>query len=159
MYIAIYNMNQRLQQFLSAENVSQSQFADKIGVARASVSHILTGRNRPGFDFIENVAKFYPSLNLEWLITGKGKMYKEVNTFVPNRNIESSEEEIQESLFPEPKNEEKEPVESAGTVEYGFEEKSENGSVQPEKTTVAGESRGIDKIIVFFDDGTYQELK
>ena len=45
-------MNIRLQQFLSAENLSQAQFADIIGVARASVSHIIAGRNKPGFDFI-----------------------------------------------------------------------------------------------------------
>jgi len=60
---------------MNAENLTQSQFADSIGVARASISHILSGRNKPGFDFIENIARKYPNLNLEWLITGKGKMY------------------------------------------------------------------------------------
>ena len=70
-------MNTRLQQFIRAENLSQSQFADAIGVARASISHILAGRNKPGFDFIESMARHFPALNLEWLITGKGKMYKD----------------------------------------------------------------------------------
>jgi len=69
-------MNSRLLQFLAAENISQSQFADTIGVARASVSHIIAGRNRPGYDFITSVMKHYPSLNVEWLLAGKGKMYK-----------------------------------------------------------------------------------
>ena len=68
-------MNNRLLQFLKAENISQAQFADTIGVARASVSHILSGRNRPGFDFIEGMARNYPALNIDWLITGRGKMY------------------------------------------------------------------------------------
>ena len=69
-------MNDRLQQFLSAENINQAQFADNIGVARASVSHILAGRNKPGYDFILNMMKRYPDLNVEWLLTGVGKMYK-----------------------------------------------------------------------------------
>ena len=69
-------MNNRLLKFLEAENISQSQFADSIGVARASVSHIIAGRNKPGFEFIERTARQYPSLSLEWLITGKGRMYK-----------------------------------------------------------------------------------
>ena len=69
-------MNDRLQQFLSAENLTQSQFADSIGVARASISHILAGRNKPGYEFIESVARHYPALNIEWFITGKGRMYK-----------------------------------------------------------------------------------
>ena len=69
-------MNNRLQQFLAAENISQSQFADSIQVARASVSHILAGRNKPGFDFLERMARRYPNLSLEWMISGRGKMYK-----------------------------------------------------------------------------------
>ena len=71
-------MNRRLQQFLSAENISQSQFAETLGVARANISHILSGRNKPGFDFIEKLLRAYPALNLDWLVTGKGKMYKSI---------------------------------------------------------------------------------
>lgn len=69
-------MNERLIQFLAAENISQSQFAETIGVARASVSHIIAGRNRPGYDFICSILERYPSLNPEWILLGKGKMYK-----------------------------------------------------------------------------------
>ena len=76
-------MNNRLLKFLEAENISQSQFADSIGVARASVSHILSGRNKPGFDFIERTAKRYPALNIEWLITGNGRMYGEMEPELP----------------------------------------------------------------------------
>ncbi|MBR5699515.1 MAG: helix-turn-helix transcriptional regulator [Bacteroidales bacterium] len=68
-------MNKRLLQFLSAENISQSQLADTLGVARAGISHILAGRNKPGYDFIESLMLHYPDLNIEWLITGKGRMY------------------------------------------------------------------------------------
>ena len=70
-------MDKRLQQFLAAENISQSALADALGVTRASITHILSGRNRPGFDFIEQMALHYPSLSLDWLITGKGRMYKD----------------------------------------------------------------------------------
>jgi len=71
------NMNRRLLQFLQAENITQSQFADILNVARGSVSHILSGRNKPGYDFIESLLLHYPQLNLDWLLTGKGKMYKD----------------------------------------------------------------------------------
>ena len=76
-------MDKRLQQFLSAENISQSSLADSLGVTRASITHILSGRNRPGFDFIEQMALHYPSLSLDWLITGKGRMYKDTDGKVP----------------------------------------------------------------------------
>lgn len=85
----VKNMNERLQQFLAAENISQSQFAETIGVARASISHIIAGRNKPGYEFICSIFDNYPSLNPEWLLLGKGKMYKtaekaEVRSAVPD---------------------------------------------------------------------------
>ena len=69
-------MTDRLQQFLTAENISRSQLADTLGASRASISHILSGRNKPGFDFLESISLRYPSLNLDWLVTGRGKMYR-----------------------------------------------------------------------------------
>ena len=132
-------MNTRLQQFLGAENISQSQFADSIGVARASVSHILAGRNRPGFDFIESMAKRYPALNLEWLITGKGKMYKV--DFTPSQSIqEPPSETVEETLFSEPEVRAEAPKIERTTL---------NKVVQ----------RSIAKIIVFYDDNSFEELK
>ena len=70
-------MNRRLLQFLQAENITQTQLADTLSVARGSVSNILAGRNKPGYDFLESLVLHYPSLNLEWLLSGKGKMYHE----------------------------------------------------------------------------------
>ena len=69
-------MNRRLLQFLQAENISQTQLADTLSVARGSVSHILSGRNKPGYDFLESLLLHYPQLSLDWLLTGKGSMYK-----------------------------------------------------------------------------------
>ena len=140
----VNKMNTRLQQFLGAENISQSQFADSIGVARASVSHILAGRNRPGFDFIESMAKRYPTLNLEWLITGKGKMYKA--DFAPVQPvIEAPAETVEETLFAEP-----EPIPEAPKFERN------TSSKQAQRTN---KQRSISRIIVFYDDNSFEELR
>ena len=82
-------MNQRLQQFIQAENLSQAQFADLLKVARASVSNILSGRNKPGFDFLESLSLHFPDLNLEWLVTGRGRMYKSRTESLPSITSES----------------------------------------------------------------------
>lgn len=150
-------MNQRLQQFLSAENISQAQFADSIDVARASVSHVLAGRNRPGFDFIRSIAEHYPKLNLEWLITGKGKMYKQDSpAAVPAPAPVAAEPAAADSLF--------------GDSSFANEEKEEDIPTPPVKTApgapetapvkdLPAAGRSISRIIVFYDDNTYQELK
>lgn len=87
-------MNRRLLQFLQAESITQTQFADTLGVARGSVSHILAGRNKPGYDFLESLLLHYPQLNLEWLLTGKGRMYKSESA------SEAPAEDMGPSLFP-----------------------------------------------------------
>ena len=69
-------MNTRLKQFIAAENITQAQLADNLNVVRASVSHILAGRNKPGYEFLSGLMSNYPNLNIEWLMFGKGKMYK-----------------------------------------------------------------------------------
>lgn len=143
-------MNSRLLQFLNAENISQSQFADSIGVARASVSHILAGRNKPGFDFIERMARRYPTLNLDWLITGKGKMYAAGTQAAFSAPAKAeAEEPLAMELWPD---EEEKPAvaEPAATTER----KTLVRQVQH-----AVKQRSISRIVIFYDDNTFQELK
>ena len=59
---------------MKLEGVRSSDLADNIGVNRATISHILSGRNKPSIDFFEKLLSFYPNLNINWLITGIGYM-------------------------------------------------------------------------------------
>jgi len=69
-------MKERIQQFLQVENKSSAQFAEEIGVQASSVSHILSGRNNPSLDFILKMLAKFPDISTEWLLFGKGAMYK-----------------------------------------------------------------------------------
>lgn len=74
-------MNSRLQQFLELENLTPARLADMLGVQRSGLSHILSGRNKPGYDFINKLLSKFPAISADWLLTGKGKPYKEMNNF------------------------------------------------------------------------------
>lgn len=141
-------MNRRLQQFLSAENISQSQLAEILGVARASVSHILSGRNKPGFDFILNMTNRFPALNIEWLISGKGRMYTSPTTtlYDPHSAVEEIPSQIN---FVEEIQDFSEPVQEISRPKVNT---LDNKSQQPIN------QRSISKILVFYTDGTFQEL-
>jgi transcriptional regulator with XRE-family HTH domain len=67
-------MKDRITQFLSSEGISPAEFADKIGVQRSSVSHVLNGRNYPSASFIQKMLGSYKSLNPRWLLLGEGLM-------------------------------------------------------------------------------------
>jgi transcriptional regulator with XRE-family HTH domain len=137
-------MNERLTTFLHAEQLSPAQFADLMGVQRSGVSHILSGRNKPGFDFFLTFLRKFPATNIEWLISGRGKMYKDVETqsLFPDH-----------SPLPEPKQ----------TVTYGdmqgphghFIERENPVPATSEKTP---EARCIEKVVILYSDGTFSDF-
>ncbi len=56
---------------MDSHKLNAGSFADRIGVQRSNVSHVLSGRNKPGFDFIEKLLLAFPRVSAEWLFTGK----------------------------------------------------------------------------------------
>ena len=146
-------MNTRLKQFLAAENISQAQFADTINVVRASVSHVLAGRNNPSYDFIRAIMDNYPALNIEWLILGKGKMYKEREAGLLFEEPEQEAmPEMPESSLPETEI----PLQVLGTQTNITSTTEMNAIDNIIQTPV--KQRKVSKIIVLFDDGSYQEM-
>ena len=145
-------MNIRISQFLNAENITQAQFADTLGVARASISHIIAGRNKPSYDFITSVLKHYPRLNPYWLILGKGRMYldSESKIDVDSPVLPQKNDSQTDLLFP---------LETAPA-----EDMTALAPEEPEEKAVQSPaglapSRRISRIIVLFDDGSFQELR
>ncbi len=67
-------MHSRLKNWMESEGLKSSALADSIGVNRATISHILSGRNKPSIDFLEKLLQQYSDLNANWLITGIGFM-------------------------------------------------------------------------------------
>ncbi len=70
-------MRERILEFLKKENKSSVHFAEEIGVQPSGVSHILSGRNKPSLDFVLKMLEKYKFLSTDWLLFGKGSMYKE----------------------------------------------------------------------------------
>ncbi|WP_100611525.1 helix-turn-helix domain-containing protein [Confluentibacter lentus] len=62
----------RLQEVIDFYGESASSFAEKIGVQRSSISHILSGRNKPSLDFVLKILSTYQEVELYWLLNGKG---------------------------------------------------------------------------------------
>ncbi|WP_080056520.1 helix-turn-helix transcriptional regulator [Spirosoma aerolatum] len=62
------SINDKIKQILIDKNLTPSYFADEIGVQRSSISHILSGRNRPSFDIIQKIIRRFPELGYEWIM-------------------------------------------------------------------------------------------
>jgi predicted transcriptional regulator len=62
----------RLQKVIDYYGETASSFAEKIGVQRSSISHILSGRNKPSLEFVLKIFAAFPEVELYWLLNGKG---------------------------------------------------------------------------------------
>lgn len=74
-------MTDRISLLIRAKNLSAAQFADEIGVQRSSISHLMSGRNKPSLDLIQKTLQRFPEVSTEWLLFGKGEMVRELNLF------------------------------------------------------------------------------
>lgn len=61
----------RIRLIMKSGSLTASEFADKIGVKRSNLSHVLSGRNKPSLDFLEKVINAFPKVNAAWLVTGE----------------------------------------------------------------------------------------
>lgn len=68
-------MVERIRNLLETRQLTPTQFADLIGVARPIVSHILSGRNKPSLEVVQRVLAALPDLSMPWLLNGAGPMY------------------------------------------------------------------------------------
>ncbi|MFY0604333.1 MAG: helix-turn-helix transcriptional regulator [Flavobacteriaceae bacterium] len=70
------NFTDRIKKILEYYELTASLFADRIGVQRSSISHILSGRNKPSLDFILKITGEFPDVDIYWLLNGKGTFPK-----------------------------------------------------------------------------------
>lgn len=137
-------MKDRILEFLRRENKSSAQFAEEIGVQASGISHILSGRNNPSLDFILKMVGRYPFISTDWLLFGKGEMYRDNNQSV--------------SLF--------DFVDAASEKHEGSDQVAlEQGTPQPgkpkeehsEKTEYQGMKPRTTRIVIFYEDSTFTE--
>ena len=63
----------RLEKVLGYYDLTASAFADRVKVQRSSISHILSGRNKPSLEFVLKVINAFPEVDFYWLVKGKGQ--------------------------------------------------------------------------------------
>lgn len=124
--------NDRLLTLMKKENLNARQFAEQVGVQPATLSNILNGRNKPSLDVLQRIIYAFPKISPEWLFIGNGPMYRVMDG--------------QPTLF-------------------DMEEKAEEPEVVKEDITQIGRAarksignKTIQKVVVFYSDGTFKEI-
>ena len=96
--------SERLRRIMEFYQLSASGFADRIQVPRSSISHLLSGRNKPSLDFVMKVIKEFEQVELYWLLNGKGSFPSQVspiteNSIKPDEKKEKSANKNKDSIL------------------------------------------------------------
>ncbi|KAB8153564.1 helix-turn-helix domain-containing protein [Kordia sp. TARA_039_SRF] len=131
------DFTKRLKKVIDYYDLSASAFADQLGVQRSSISHILSGRNKPSLEFVMKILSNFPEVELYWLLNGKGNFpatdeNKIAAASAPISKPKTEETSVQQSLSLEEK--------VISTI--------------PSQTTSS--EKTIDKIVIFYTDGTFE---
>ena len=162
-------MKDRINQFLSHESITPAEFADKIGVQRSSVSHVLNGRNFPGAIFIQKMLSSYKTLNPRWLLLGEGQMF-DIKSNINDPTLFNSEEDLPHS---KPYTQTKEPIKNEPLVSpiktsemtnkqlVNSVVNSSTNSSKPINSMVSAPinmtlNREMEQIVIFYKDKTFQ---
>ena len=147
----------RLKQVLQYYSLTSSTFADSINVQRSSISHLMSGRNKPSLDFVLKVTDRYPEVDLYWLLNGKGEFPKK------NENEILNKKSTEQDLFSTDNNEEvkKSSEENIKLAPSLFDENSLDDIVVKKKSNkrFSDNDKKIIKVILFYEDGSFDVFK
>jgi transcriptional regulator with XRE-family HTH domain len=130
---------------MKLNNLTASAFADEIGVQRSSVSHILSGRNKPSLEFIQKVISKYPKVDAAWLISGATSVQSKIKQ--PEELGISAREKLANT----------ERQQNDASTSSTLDKKME--AVPADGDKIRDSEKRITKILVFYSNGTFEELK
>lgn len=150
-------MKDRILQLVEEKNLTLGAFADEIGVERSTMSHIKAERSKPSLDVAQKILERYPEVNADWLILGKGPIYRQkTNSREPN--LFDDFELIASSTAQNEQKTEQKNVTAAAQSTQNSAATAQNVVSAPAPAPAPAKQRCISRVILFYDDGTFEEV-
>lgn len=144
------SINDKIKQVLTIKNLSPSYLADDIGVQRSSISHILSGRNRPSLDIIQKIVRRFPEFSYEWFLDADIQLSSTDDDLPANETATKAAMGRPSSAIKSPQ-----PQLSASFIPQEKPVADDNGINIPKQDNRAKPT--IDRILIFYTDGTFRE--
>lgn len=155
-------INDKIKQILIDKNLSPSYFADEIGVQRSSISHILSGRNRPSFDIIQKIIRRFPELGYEWIMEEDNQTSSQpIPTGYATRSVTRTPDQDRMEGFsypaPQPIGVRSQRTEIPPSAPAQPTSPSDNSNyIEPAIGSPLAEKK-VERILIFYTDGSFRE--
>ena len=146
----------RLEIILDYYSLNASSFADKIGVQRSSMSHLLSGRNKPSLDFVMKILEVFPEVDLYWVLNGTGNFPKREEQNLSY--LKDSSSEMIKTTPPISSNENLITPDLFSKINYDSEQKiplEENDEIKKTSEN-QNQNSEIEKIVFFYKNCTFK---
>ena len=158
--IDAFPMRERLEELMQLLNLNPTQFANAIGVQRATLQHILSGRNEPSLKIIMAIHTSFPDVELEWLLNGKGSAIPQLQQNEPVKDDYPLLPGMESLFFKDDVRNSSENSNLRGEEILPKQRKRRN---YKEVETASDQDipckeKRIKEVVVFFADGTYQKF-
>ncbi|MVM37139.1 helix-turn-helix domain-containing protein [Spirosoma sp. HMF3257] len=159
-------INDKIKQILIDKNLTPSYFADEIGVQRSSISHILSGRNRPSFDIIQKIIRRFPELGYEWIMEEDNLTANQpVQASYINRGVGRPALDRTDRFSTTQSASPAYPPQQSGIRSQRNEIPPSSVPVQqpvdeqifPEPTASVSTEKKVERILIFYTDGSFRE--
>ena len=144
----------RLELVMDYYGMSGGIFADRIGIQRSSLSHLLSGRNKPSLEFVMKIVSALPEVDLDWILNGNGAFPKSNTVIAPS--VKTPIAAAPALLFPdepEPIEIKTEPTIKQPEIAIGSEPLSDVPIFEKNNDVI------IENIVIFYSDGTFTDYK
>lgn len=138
------DISERFKYIMKLNQLSASAFAEEIGVQRSSISHVLSGRNKPSLEFIQKVLNRFPKVDANWLINGSTNMQQ--------KSIKGEGEDLNDR-------EQTQEIKEDHEKQQQAKESLTENIVRSEDPATYGVRKEIERIVVFYSDQTFKEFK
>jgi len=156
---------ERIEKIMQLEEMNSAVFAAEIGIQGSTLSHILNGRNNPSLDVLKKILNRFRTVSSDWLILGVGSMYRSEKQSQTPTLFDLIDESASKSANSEPKIEEKNIPQSL-FIQQKTSPILENVSATPQESIipvniplVESATKAVRKIIVYYNDNTFQEFE
>ena len=145
-------MREKLQKLMASEQLTASRFAELLGIQPSGVTHLLGGRNKPSFDLVQKILRRFPHINPDWLLLDSEQMYR-TDAELTNDQPNQTSNEVAET----PVNVENISAAENTTISEGS--TSANNSIERLATIGAVNRKNVKRVIVLFDDHTFESFE
>lgn len=151
----------RIQKIMNHYAISAASFADHMGVGRSSISHILSGRNKPSLDFVMKITEAYSDVNLQWLLYGIGTFPSTPIKQVKDESYSENQSKDERKILKDPlasfsnANQDLFSDTTVHSIPEDIQEKKINNMIQGQEM----KEGLIERIVVFYANGSFKSYQ